>query len=73
MIVLHDMRLEINGRFAQIDHLLMNRGFDLYVLETKTFNTGVSINERGKFSTTCCPLTETLRTDHQLQKRNSYA
>lgn len=51
LIVLHDLRLEINGRVAQIDHLLMNRAFDVYVLETKTFSTGISINENGEFST----------------------
>ncbi|MET3131092.1 hypothetical protein AAKU55_001350 [Oxalobacteraceae bacterium GrIS 1.11] len=50
LIVLHDLRLEINGRVAQIDHLLMNRAFDVYVLETKTFNTEVSINKMGEFS-----------------------
>lgn len=50
-IVLHDLRFEINGRVAQIDHLVMNRLFDVYVLETKTFSSGLSINEMGEFST----------------------
>lgn len=49
--VLHDLRLEINGRVAQIDHLLMNRAFEVFVLETKTFSTGLSINAQGEFST----------------------
>lgn len=52
LIVLHDLRFEINGRVAQIDHLLMNRSLDVYVLETKTFGSGVSINDMGEFSTT---------------------
>jgi hypothetical protein len=52
MMVLHDLRIEVNGRVAQIDHLLINRLFEVYVLETKTFSTGLSINERGEFSTT---------------------
>jgi predicted RNA binding protein with dsRBD fold (UPF0201 family) len=51
LIVLHDLRLEINGRVAQIDHLIMNRSFEVFVLETKTFNSGLSINDRGEFST----------------------
>jgi len=51
LIVLHDLRLEVNGRVAQIDHILMNRGFEVYVLETKTFSSGLVINERGEFST----------------------
>jgi len=51
LFVIHDLRLEIGGRVAQIDHLLMNRAFEVFVLETKTFSTGLSINERGEFST----------------------
>jgi hypothetical protein len=52
LFVIHDLRLEIGGRVAQIDHVLMNRAFEVYVLETKTFSTGLTINERGEFSTT---------------------
>lgn len=51
LFVIHDLRLEIGGRVAQIDHVLMNRAFEVFVLETKTFSTGLSINERGEFST----------------------
>jgi Zn finger protein HypA/HybF involved in hydrogenase expression len=51
LFVIHDLRLEIGGRVAQIDHLLMNRAFEVFVLETKTFNTGLSINDMGEFST----------------------
>jgi hypothetical protein len=51
LFVIHDLRLEIGGRVAQIDHLLMNRAFEVFVLETKTFSTGLSINNRGEFST----------------------
>ena len=47
--VLHDLRLELNGRVAQIDHLLINRTLDVYVLETKSFHAGVKINEVGEF------------------------
>jgi hypothetical protein len=51
LFVIHDLRLEIAGRVAQIDHLLMNRALEVFVLETKTFSTGLSINDRGEFST----------------------
>lgn len=51
IVVIHDLRLEINGRVAQIDHLLINRCLEVYVLETKTFGSGLSVNEAGKFST----------------------
>ena len=51
LFIIHDLRLEIGGRVAQIDHLLMNRAFEVFVVETKTFSTGLSINDRGEFST----------------------
>lgn len=49
-IVIHDLRIEHNGRVAQIDHLVLNRLLEVYVLETKHFSEGVSINEQGEFS-----------------------
>ena len=50
-IILHDLRLEIDGRVAQIDHLILTRLFEVYVLETKTFSAGLAINSAGEFST----------------------
>jgi len=47
--VVHDLRLEHNGRVAQIDHLIMNRWLDCYVLESKHFNASVKITEQGEF------------------------
>ncbi|MDD5391070.1 MAG: nuclease-related domain-containing protein [Gallionellaceae bacterium] len=29
-VVLHDLRFEVNGRVAQIDHLMINRLLDVY-------------------------------------------
>jgi hypothetical protein len=49
-IVVHDLRLEHKGRVAQIDHLILNRLLEVYVLESKHFSEGVSINEQGEFS-----------------------
>ncbi len=48
-VVLHDLRFEVNGRVAQIDHLMINRLLDVYVFETKHFNTGIKITEEGEF------------------------
>lgn len=48
-VVIHDLRLEINDRVAQIDHLLINRTLEVYVLETKSFNSGIKITEQGDF------------------------
>lgn len=47
--VIHDLRLEHEGRVAQIDHLVMNRALDLYVLESKHFRAGLKITEEGEF------------------------
>lgn len=48
--VIHDLRLELpDGRTAQIDHLLINRAYLFYVLETKCFKHGVKITDDGEF------------------------
>lgn len=49
--VIHDLRLEVDNRVAQIDHLLINRFLEIYVLESKNFYNGITINESGEFST----------------------
>jgi len=43
------LRLEINGKVAQIDHILINRFFDIYVLESKNYRYGLRITESGEF------------------------
>lgn len=50
-LVIHDLRLEIDGRVAQIDHLLINRTLNVFVLETKHFHAGLKITEDGEFMT----------------------
>lgn len=50
MIVIHDLRLECNGRIAQIDHLLIDRFLKIHVCESKRFGEGVAINEYGEFA-----------------------
>jgi hypothetical protein len=47
--VIHDLRLEHGGRTAQIDHVLINRWMDVYVLETKYFSSGMKVTEEGEF------------------------
>lgn len=51
VMTIHDLRIELGGRAAQIDHIVINRFFDVWVCESKSFSTGVSINERGEWST----------------------
>ncbi|MDO8960851.1 MAG: nuclease-related domain-containing protein, partial [Methylophilus sp.] len=47
--VIHDLRLEINGNVAQIDHILIHRHMRVYCIETKHFNAGIKINDDGEF------------------------
>lgn len=49
IIVVHDLRFEVNGRIAQIDHLILTRVLEVFVLETKHFQAGIKINENGEF------------------------
>lgn len=49
-MVLHDLRIQLEGEVAQIDHLVIARGFNFYLLETKTFGGHIVINEQGEFS-----------------------
>lgn len=48
--VIHDLRLVFADEAAQIDHLLIGRTFEFYLLETKNFGGNLRINERGEFS-----------------------
>lgn len=49
-VVIHDLRLECEGRVAQIDHLLIGRFLDIWVCESKHFSEGIAINEQGECS-----------------------
>lgn len=48
--IIHDLRLEHDGDVAQIDHLMIGRMLDIYVIESKNFTNGVSISDEGHFS-----------------------
>jgi hypothetical protein len=47
--VIHDLRLEHKGQVTQIDHLLINRFFDIYVLESKNYPYKLKITPEGEF------------------------
>jgi hypothetical protein len=49
--VIHDLRIEVDGRVAQIDHLLISRLLDVWVCESKHFADGVGVNEHGEWVT----------------------
>ena len=48
--ILHDLRFEVDGIVAQIDHLIIGRGFHFFLLETKNFGGNLSINAAGEFT-----------------------
>jgi len=48
--IIHDLRIECGGNVAQIDHLLIDRLFEFYILESKSYAYGVKITDRGEFS-----------------------
>lgn len=49
-MVIHDLRLECDGRVAQIDHLLISRFLECYVIETKNYSASIEISEKGEFT-----------------------
>ena len=48
--VIHDLRIDHKGKVAQIDHILINRLFDFYILESKSFSEKLQINNKGEYS-----------------------
>lgn len=46
-MILHDLRLEIDGLTAQIDHLLINKALGVILVETKNTKAEVTINDDG--------------------------
>ncbi|MDM8540743.1 nuclease-related domain-containing protein [Desulfococcaceae bacterium HSG9] len=48
-VIIHDLRIVHEGNTAQIDHLLINRLYDFYILESKSYKNGIKITENGEF------------------------
>ena len=46
-VVIHDLRLDWKDRVAQIDHLLIDRYLEVYVVESKSFRTKVRCANGG--------------------------
>ncbi len=49
-VVLHDLRLVLDGDVAQIDHLILNRLGHFFLIETKNYSGDLVINEQGEFT-----------------------
>lgn len=50
IVIIHDLRLEIDNQVAQIDHVIINRLFEFYICESKNLSGGVSINDNLEFT-----------------------
>lgn len=48
-VVINDLRLEIDGASAQIDHLLLTDKGTAILFETKSFSTGIKVDEDDRF------------------------
>lgn len=48
-VLIHDLRIEHKGLVAQIDHLLIGRFLEMYVLESKNYYYGIKITDDGEF------------------------
>ena len=50
LVVLHDLRLVVDGDVAQIDHMVINRTLGMYLVETKNYSGNLVINDRGEYT-----------------------
>src|SRR6478735_1854540 len=50
-VVIHDLRIDVDGLTAQIDHLVISRVLEVFVCESKSFTGGVKVNESGEWVT----------------------
>lgn len=48
-VVIHDLSIENNGDAAQFDHILINRRFNFYAIESNNFSYGLKITADGEF------------------------
>jgi Nuclease-related domain len=49
-MTIHDLRLEVDGRVAQIDHLIIDRLLTIWVCESKHFSEGVAVDDIGEWT-----------------------
>ncbi len=49
-VLLHDLRFVVDEDVAQIDHLILNRGGHVFLVETKNYAGDIVVNEHGEFT-----------------------
>ena len=75
-VVLHDLRFVIDDEVTQIDHLVIARGGNIYLMETKNYACSLIINEQGEFTAEydygrfgiASPIEQSLRHERGLRK-----
>jgi hypothetical protein len=50
-MTIHDLRIDVEGVVAQIDHLVISPVLEIFVCESKRFGAGVKINDHGEWTT----------------------
>jgi len=70
LILLHDVRLEYNGRVAQFDHIVLNR-LGIEILESKNFNGKLTIKDDGSLSVNYGTYTKTFPNPIEQNMRHS--
>jgi hypothetical protein len=75
-VLLHDLRLVVDGDVAQIDHMAINRVGHVFLIETKNYAGDLAVNAHGEFTVTYdedhfgipSPLEQSLRHERVLSK-----
>jgi hypothetical protein len=47
--IIHDLKIENNGSSTQIDHILINQFFDIFLVESKNYTYSLKITADGEF------------------------
>jgi hypothetical protein len=47
---LHDLRIELDGRSARFDHVILNRVGEIWIGDSRWFRDGVSVSEHGEWA-----------------------
>jgi len=67
-LVLHDLTLRVGEHYARIDHLLINRNFDVFILDSALGSSLIKVDGKGTFSRQCPGQTRFVAIDSPLDQ-----
>ncbi|GAB2944289.1 nuclease-related domain-containing protein [Aquaspirillum soli] len=67
-LVLHDLTLRVGEHYARIDHLLINRNFDVFILDSALGSSLIKVDGKGAFSRQCPGQTRFVAIDSPLDQ-----